>query len=100
MEASDGVGASGSLWDDMSPPSSAPGPKRPPPPLREANQDTQVSFRIPGSLASPSFVQRSRAYSFVLDEHGNPIELGSGRFAKAFLGEERWNESKTVFTRN
>jgi serine/threonine protein kinase len=31
----------------------------------------------------------------MLDQHGHPIELGSGRFAKAFLGEEQWIESKT-----
>jgi serine/threonine protein kinase len=28
-----------------------------------------------------------------------PIELGSGRFAKAYLGEERWLESKTAVRR-
>jgi len=44
-------------------------------------------------------VTRSRAYSFVLDARGQPIELGSGRFAKAFLGEERWLESKTDYRR-
>jgi serine/threonine protein kinase len=44
-------------------------------------------------------VVRSRAYSFVIDARGNPIELGSGRFAKAYLGEERWLESKTDFRR-
>jgi serine/threonine protein kinase len=44
-------------------------------------------------------VTRSRAYSFVLDARGQPIELGSGRFAKVFLGEERWLESKTDFRR-
>lgn len=44
-------------------------------------------------------VRRSRAYSFVLDQRGLPVELGSGRFAKAFLGEERWLESKTDFRR-
>jgi serine/threonine protein kinase len=38
---------------------------------------------------------RSRQYAFVLDDVGQPIELGSGRFAKVFLGEERWNESVT-----
>jgi serine/threonine protein kinase len=48
---------------------------------------------------SPFVVTRSRAYSFVLDARGNPIELGSGRFAKVFLGEERWLESKTDFRR-
>jgi len=45
------------------------------------------------------FVTRSRVYAFVVDEHGQPIELGSGRFAKAYLGEERWVESKTTLRR-
>ncbi len=44
-------------------------------------------------------VVRSRAYAFVVDERGLPIELGSGRFAKAYLGEERWLESKTALRR-
>lgn len=45
-------------------------------------------------------VVRSRAYAFVLDENGLPIEIGSGRFAKVYLGEERWLESKTDFRRS
>ena len=45
-------------------------------------------------------VMRSRSYSFVLDALGQPVELGSGRFAKAYLGEERWLESKTDFRRH
>lgn len=49
--------------------------------------------------AAPFHVHRSRAYSFVLDARGQPIELGSGRFAKVYLGEERWLESKTDFRR-
>ncbi|MBI3182450.1 MAG: protein kinase [Myxococcales bacterium] len=61
-------------------------------------EDTQVNFRIPASLEAN--VSRSRMYSFVLDPNGNPVELGSGRFAKAYLGEERWLESKTAFTQN
>jgi len=44
-------------------------------------------------------VTRRRTYSFVLSSSGEPIELGSGRFAKAYLGEERWVESKTTFRR-
>ena len=44
-------------------------------------------------------VVRSRAYAFVLDARGLPVEVGSGRFAKAYLGEERWLESKTDFRR-
>ena len=45
-------------------------------------------------------IVRSRAYSFVLDGEGKPVEIGSGRSAKAFLGEERWLESKTDFRRD
>ena len=48
---------------------------------------------------SGAYVVRSRAYAFVLDARGMPIEIGSGRFAKAYLGEERWLESKTDFRR-
>ncbi len=52
----------------------------------------------PAPAPSP-FVSRSRIYSFVLNENGDPIELGSGRFAKCYLGEERWVESKTACRR-
>src|SRR5690606_27274847 len=45
-------------------------------------------------------ITRSRAYRFVLDEQGLPIELGSGRSGKAFLGEEHWLQSKTAFRRH
>jgi serine/threonine protein kinase len=44
-------------------------------------------------------IVRSRAYSFVRDEVGRPVELGSGRSGKAFLGDELWLESKTAFRR-
>ncbi len=44
-------------------------------------------------------VARSRSYNFVLDAQGLPIELGSGRFARTYLGEETWVESKTGFRR-
>src|SRR6202000_1943326 len=44
-------------------------------------------------------VTRSGTSAFVVDETGMPIELGSGRFAKAYLGEERWVESKTTLRR-
>jgi serine/threonine protein kinase len=50
-------------------------------------------------LHATPYVTRSRVYAFVVDENGNPIELGSGRFAKAYLGEERWVESKTTMRR-
>ncbi len=46
------------------------------------------------------YINRSRTYAFVVDNAGQPIELGSGRFAKAYLGEERWVQSKTAFRRN
>ncbi|HTM20457.1 MAG TPA: protein kinase, partial [Kofleriaceae bacterium] len=49
-------------------------------------------------LATP-YITRARSYAFVVDDQGQPIELGSGRFAKAYLGEERWVESKTAFRR-
>jgi serine/threonine protein kinase len=52
------------------------------------------------AVVAGAHVVRSRAYSFVLNAQGQPIELGSGRFAKAYLGEERWLESKTAFRRN
>jgi serine/threonine protein kinase len=45
------------------------------------------------------WVHRGRAYAFVLDQRGLPIELGSGRFAKTYLGEELWLESKTGYRR-
>ncbi|HZS38373.1 MAG TPA: protein kinase, partial [Polyangia bacterium] len=68
------------------------------------NEGYADELTTPGTmLPSPdaiSLVTRSRTYSFVLDLNGMPLELGSGRFAKAYLGEERWNESKTAFRRN
>ncbi len=67
-----------------------------------ASQMQPIAIRTdaPRALrAAPFHVVRSRAYSFVLDQRGLPIEIGSGRFAKAFLGEERWVESKTDFRR-
>ncbi|HEX7665810.1 MAG TPA: protein kinase, partial [Polyangiaceae bacterium] len=50
--------------------------------------------------AASTHVVRSRAYAFVVDGRGMPVEIGSGRFGKAFLGEERWLESKTDFRRH
>jgi serine/threonine protein kinase len=49
--------------------------------------------------AAGAHVVRSRAYAFVIDARGLPVEVGSGRFAKAYLAEERWLESKTDFRR-
>ncbi|MBX7081813.1 MAG: protein kinase [Nannocystaceae bacterium] len=53
----------------------------------------------PTPVRQPMHIVRSRAYSFVRDEQGNPVELGSGRSGKAYLGEEAWLESKTAFRR-
>lgn len=39
--------------------------------------------------------RRARAYSFALDDTGAPILLGSGRFARLYLGYERWEEALT-----
>ncbi len=50
--------------------------------------------------AASAHVVRSRAYAFVVDARGFPVEIGSGRFGKAYLGEERWLESKTDFRRH
>src|SRR6185503_1625147 len=56
--------------------------------------------QVSGVAAQPTpYVSRSRIYAFVVDETGMPIELGSGRFAKCYLGEERWVESKTTLRR-
>ena len=52
----------------------------------------------PAAAGTP-YISRARSYAFAVDEQGRPIELGSGRFAKAFLGEERWAESKTALRR-
>src|SRR3954453_3151907 len=70
-------------------------PAPPPPAAAGAGDSTQVSFKVP---SFENHVTRARTYAFVLQE-GAPVELGSGRFAKAYLGEERWVESKTAFAR-
>ena len=98
-------------------PSSVPPMSRPPPPpppgphvlaamhppvAPAAGQPAMMSLRaeLPRDVrAASSHVLRSRAYAFVLDARGQPVEVGSGRFAKAFLGEERWLESKTDYRR-
>ena len=51
------------------------------------------------SRHSSPYISRARSYAFVVDAAGQPIELGSGRFGKAFLGEERWVQSRTSFRR-
>jgi serine/threonine protein kinase len=49
-----------------------------------------------GGLWVTSFhFRRSRTYSFVVDGGGRPVVIGSGRYARVFLGEEHWLESLT-----
>src|SRR5262245_29857011 len=58
-------------------------------PPQRAQTPTPTHVMSGGIAPATPWVSRSRLYSFVLDEHGLPVELGSGRFAKAYLGEER-----------
>jgi serine/threonine protein kinase len=70
--------------------------------MQPASQIHPVSVRgdMPRDLRpAAAHVVRSRSYAFALDARNQPIEVGSGRFAKAYLGEERWLESKTDFRR-
>jgi serine/threonine protein kinase len=55
---------------------------------------TQTPIQTPVRV-SDFHLSRTRSYAFALDAAGRPIEIGSGRYAKVFLGEERWLESLT-----
>jgi len=66
--------------------------------FEESDDRTTPGMSIEAAALTP-YVARTRMYAFVVDENGQPIELGSGRFAKAYLGEERWVESKTTLRR-
>jgi serine/threonine protein kinase len=87
------------------PPVSVPDPPEPQAPRPPASRQRPAQqLHSPQQALRPqampgSHVVRSRAYAFVLDAAGLPTELGSGRFAKAYLGEELWLESKTAFRR-
>jgi serine/threonine protein kinase len=82
--------------------------QQPPKPPPRTSTPTQLDYEEGDDRTIPAmdlfqvspYVTRSRTYAFVVDENNRPIELGSGRFAKAYLGEERWVESKTTFRRN
>ncbi|MEO7731896.1 MAG: protein kinase, partial [Kofleriaceae bacterium] len=90
-------------------PGSSPSVPLPPPMMQQPTQMTGMTMtgmpgppmsQVSGVIAQPTpYVSRSRIYAFVVDETGLPIELGSGRFAKCYLGEERWVESKTTLRR-
>jgi serine/threonine protein kinase len=75
-------------------------PGTPPPPHTGRGAMAIRADVAQGLRAAASNIIRSHSYSFVLDERGIPVEIGSGRSAKAFLGEERWVESKTDFRRD
>jgi serine/threonine protein kinase len=109
--ASSGLGHAhtGHATPSSSPPAQAPAQM---PPMMQPTQMTPgmagMTMTAPGSqivqvsgvIAQPTpYVSRSRIYAFVVDETGMPIEIGSGRFAKCYLGEERWVESKTTLRR-
>ena len=69
-------------------------------PMSQTPPPVSVALRVDASSPHRSgHLTRSRVYSFALDAHGMPVEIGSGRFAKAYLGEERWIESTTDFRR-
>jgi len=69
------------------------------PPGSEGDRSRGPATDAAQKRAALACVTRSRTYAFVLDDNGLPIELGSGRFAKTYLGEEVWVESKTAFRR-
>jgi serine/threonine protein kinase len=68
----------------------------PPPPPEPPAPLPVLQPHVPSSA---TYVVRNRMWSFVVTDTGSPLELGSGRFAKAYLGEERWLESKTNLRR-
>jgi len=90
----------GSVSPPMGYPAPSPAPTSGAYPAQPPQQQVALRAEVPRDVrAAAAHVVRSRAYAFVLDPRGIPIEIGSGRFAKAYLGEERWLESKTDFRR-
>jgi serine/threonine protein kinase len=67
--------------------------------LARGSQPPPQAALIPAPPPRVEVIGRARTYAFTLDERGQPVEIGSGRFAKAYLGVERWVESKTGFER-
>jgi serine/threonine protein kinase len=99
-----------SVDDERTAPTATSIPARLPPiPVPPAQPERLARGSTPPPLPEPAaliprvprieVVGRARTYGFVLDEHGQPIEIGSGRFAKAYVGIERWIESKTEYER-
>src|SRR5262249_20167077 len=75
------------------PPPSAPNPAEVVPPGMLEEQQSN------GLWVTNFHFRRSRTYAFVVDAAGRPIEIGSGRYARVFLGQERWQESLTDLQR-
>src|SRR5690606_42043251 len=82
-------------------------PPRPPvvtgPPVQGAPlpwDESEMTRHDIGLVRVSPYIARQRTSAFVMDENGQPIQLGSGRFAKAVLGEERWLEAEPTYRRN
>jgi serine/threonine protein kinase len=70
------------------------------PKLVTAGMEGAPPLTLPDPRRAPSVcITRTRSYTFLLDDAGLPQEIGSGRFAKTYLGEEVWTESKTTYRR-
>jgi serine/threonine protein kinase len=77
-------------------PQAAPHLQTPPPPQAASPEGVPP----PGTQWVTNFhFRRSRTYAFVVDANGRPIEIGSGRYGRIYLGQERWNESLTDLMR-
>jgi serine/threonine protein kinase len=64
-------------------------PSYPPPPVATPGPPSN------GLWVTSFHFRRSRTYSFVVDGAGRPVVIGSGRYARVFLGEEHWVDSLT-----
>ena len=66
-----------------------------------ARRQTTLRAELPRDVRAAAVARRAVARVRVHPRRArrSPIEVGSGRFAKAYLGEERWLESKTDFRR-
>jgi serine/threonine protein kinase len=92
----------------QAPPKIAPSASRAPPPVPASEVKQEIKQNVRQDVRQPSLIpppkapprtgfefRRGRAYAFALDDEGAPILLGSGRFARLYLGYERWEESLT-----
>ena len=83
------------------PPSPTTLPDAPPPPFVETPRPGRISEKgsarreatAPAYTESGFRFERVRSYSFALGPGGEPVEIGSGRFARVYLGFERRGEA-------